>query len=237
MRATSARASAIRRSASSSASASTDDSSTRDWRSCRALSNIRSDVRRASSIVRSEVRLASASRRSDSARAPSTNDRRSRSTFSASAIWVGSSLRSSCRAVSRSARGTTTVPDKGLVFACSTMAMIASSLPWASVMREPYGGRALGSALLVAQTFLQTSPDAARDQAGDVAAPVRDLLDQARGEERIRRVGAHEDRLDAGERMVHLGHLQLVVEVADRAQTLDDDRDVVSPAEVDEQSV
>ena len=34
---------------------------------------------------------------------------------------------------------------------------------------------------------------------------------------------------------VHLGHLQLVVEVADRAQSLDDRVDVVRAAEVGEQ--
>jgi hypothetical protein len=43
-------------------------------------------------------------------------------------------------------------------------------------------------------------------------------------------------RLHAGEADVHLRHLQLVVEVADRPQALDDDRRVLGPAEIDEQA-
>ena len=61
-----------------------------------------------------------------------------------------------------------------------------------------------------------------RHQTLDVAAEGDDLLDQARGEEGVERVGGHEEGVDPGQPMVHLGHLQLVVEVADGAQPLDD---------------
>src|SRR5687768_11014199 len=49
--------------------------------------------------------------------------------------------------------------------------------------------------------------------------------------------GRHEEGLDAGELAVHLGHLQLVLEVADGAQALHDHRDVVRLAVVDEQAL
>src|SRR6185369_5135780 len=73
------------------------------------------------------------------------------------------------------------------------------------------------------------------DQARDVAAVLGDLLDQAGGQERVLRVRAHEQRLDASQPGVHLRHLQLIVEVADRAQAFDDRLDAVGPAEVDQQ--
>ena len=46
-----------------------------------------------------------------------------------------------------------------------------------------------------------------------------------------------EDGLDVGEGGVHLGHRELVVEVADAAQALDDRDGVALAAEVDEQAV
>ena len=74
------------------------------------------------------------------------------------------------------------------------------------------------------------------DQAGHVAAEGRDLLDQRGREEGPLGAGGHEDRLDGRQRGVHLGHLELVVEVADRAQALDDRVHVVGQAEVGEQA-
>ena len=49
--------------------------------------------------------------------------------------------------------------------------------------------------------------------------------------------GRHEEGLDAGQLAVHLGHLQLVLEVADRAQALHDHRDLVGAAVVDQQAL
>ena len=74
-------------------------------------------------------------------------------------------------------------------------------------------------------------------QPGDVAAEHGDLLDQARGEVPDLRGGRDEQRLDVGQLAVHLGHLQLVLEVADRAQALHDHRDVVRAAVVDQQAL
>ena len=74
-------------------------------------------------------------------------------------------------------------------------------------------------------------------QPRDVAAELGDLLDQAGREVPDLRRGRHEEGLDAGQLAVHLGHLELVLEVADRAQALDDHRDVVRPAVVDEQAL
>lgn len=72
---------------------------------------------------------------------------------------------------------------------------------------------------------------------GDVSAPGRDLLDQGGGQEAVGGIGRHEERLDAGEAVVHLGHLELVVEVADGPQALHDRRDVALLAEVDQEAV
>ena len=77
--------------------------------------------------------------------------------------------------------------------------------------------------------------DEVGDERRDVAAEASDLLDQ-RGRGRPLGAGRDEDRLDAGQRGVHLGHLELVVEVADGAQALDDRVDVVLGAERGEQA-
>ncbi|EGJ74489.1 hypothetical protein STTU_1700 [Streptomyces sp. Tu6071] len=79
--------------------------------------------------------------------------------------------------------------------------------------------------------------DGRRQEVGDVAAPLRDLLDERGGEEAVGGVRRDEEGLDSGEAVVHLGHLQLVVEVADGAQALDDGGDVALLAEVDEEPV
>jgi hypothetical protein len=72
-------------------------------------------------------------------------------------------------------------------------------------------------------------------QPGHVAAERGDLLHQAGGQVPDLRRGRHEERLDAGQLAVHLGHLQLVLEVADGAQALDDHRDAVVAAVVHQQ--
>ena len=51
------------------------------------------------------------------------------------------------------------------------------------------------------------------------------------------RAGREEERVDAGEALVHLRHLQLVVEVGDGAQTLDDRVGAVLTGEVDEETL
>jgi hypothetical protein len=77
-----------------------------------------------------------------------------------------------------------------------------------------------------------------RDEAGDVAAEARDLLDEARGDELVVLAGHQEDGLDGRvEAVVHAGHLELVVEIADGAEAADDHGRVDAAGEVDEQAV
>src|SRR5712692_10075782 len=59
----------------------------------------------------------------------------------------------------------------------------------------------------------------------DLAAQLRDLLDEARGDELVLVVGHEEHRLDMGiEAVVHAGHLELVFEIGDGAQAAHDHR-------------
>src|SRR4051794_37173695 len=82
----------------------------------------------------------------------------------------------------------------------------------------------------------QSLADEIGDVGGDVPAPLGDLFDEAGGQERVQRIGRHEQRLDPGQAVVHLRHLQLVVEIAHRAQPFDHDRGLLRPAEVDQQA-
>src|SRR5690606_18533599 len=68
---------------------------------------------------------------------------------------------------------------------------------------------------VLAEPLHQRRLDDVGDEAGDVPAELHDLLHQARREERELRIGRHEERLDARYAVVHLGHLQLVLVVAD----------------------
>ncbi len=89
----------------------------------------------------------------------------------------------------------------------------------------------------LAQPVSQLRDHEVGDQTFDVPAVPRNLLDQAGGEVTVERVRRDEQSLDPGQAIVHLRHLQLVVEVADRTQSLDDRRDAVGRAVVDEQPV
>ena len=165
----------------------------------------------------------------------------------------GRAARTSSSRASSSARLTTHEADMGIDRALETAATISSSFFCTSTgarhslrcvetdgrlyghgVRDTGDGRQCS---VLAQPFVERLQDQRRHQVGDVAAPGRDLLDQGGGQEAVGGVGGDEQRLDAGEAVVHLGHLQLVVEVADRAQALDDGRDVALLAEVDEQAV
>src|SRR5699024_8504274 len=76
-----------------------------------------------------------------------------------------------------------------------------------------------------------------RDQARHVTVVLGDLAHEAGGKERVLRVRRHEHRLHTRESVVHLGDLELVVEVTDRTQAANDGLDAVLPAEVDKESV
>src|SRR4029077_2036869 len=93
------------------------------------------------------------------------------------------------------------------------------------------------SSLLFGQALAQPGQHDLGDQAADVPAVPGDLLDQAGAQERIERIGGHEQRLDLGHPVVHLRHLHLVLEVADGPQPLDHRADPVGRAEVHQQAV
>src|SRR3954452_599295 len=91
---------------------------------------------------------------------------------------------------------------------------------------------------LAGQFLLQAPGDLRRHEAGDVAAERRDLLDSARTQERVLRAGHQVDGFDLVVlQAVEVGHLLLVLEVADRAQALDDRRGPLPARELDDQDV
>src|SRR6478735_6187569 len=75
------------------------------------------------------------------------------------------------------------------------------------------------------------------DQAAYVAPERRDLLDEARGDERVADGTGEEDGLDRGEVRVHLRHRQLVLVVTGPAEALDDRHGPDLAAEVDDEPV
>src|SRR5215218_4413003 len=88
------------------------------------------------------------------------------------------------------------------------------------------------------ERFLQAPRDRVGDEVGDVAPEGGDLLDSARGQETVLRRRHQVDGLDVvGEMAVELVHLQLVLEVRDRAQALDDRRRSDPARVVDDQDV
>src|SRR5690606_36324563 len=90
---------------------------------------------------------------------------------------------------------------------------------------------------VLAEPLHQRRLDDVGDEAGDVPAELPDLLHLARREECELRIGRHEERLDARYAVVHLGHLQLVLVVADGPEPADDDGDVLLLAVVHRQAV
>src|SRR3954468_21983470 len=159
----------------------------------------------------------------------------SSSTRCAFASSEGSSRRTSSRCSSTSARLTTHEADIGIARALSISAVSSSSLAWMSTPGLP--SRAGSLRWASADLFLQPLEHRWGDEPRDVPAPRGHLFDEARREETVERVGRHEQRLDTGQRVVHLPHLELVVEVADGAETFDDRLDAAFLAEVDEQAV
>src|SRR5215216_3040286 len=90
-------------------------------------------------------------------------------------------------------------------------------------MRTRTSMRLLARSSSAGERFLQAPRDRVGDEVGDVSPEGRDLLDSARGQETVLRRGHQVDRLDVtGQMTVELVHLQLVLEVRDRAQSLDD---------------
>src|SRR6266851_4644577 len=100
--------------------------------------------------------------------------------------------------------------------------------------RHPAG---IPARLLLLHALPQPRQHDLRDLPADVSTILGYLLDQAGAQERVQRVGGHEQRLDLGHPVVHLRHLHLVLEVADGAQALDHRGDPVGRAEVHQQAV
>src|SRR5215469_7401902 len=105
------------------------------------------------------------------------------------------------------------------------------------VFRSGPALRPYSSALLFGKALAQPGQDDLGDQAAYDPAVPGDLLDQAGAQEGVERVGGHEQRLDLGHPVVHLRHLHLVLEVADRPEPLDHGGDPVGGAEVHQQAV
>ncbi len=84
---------------------------------------------------------------------------------------------------------------------------------------------AIGQPGLASLALSAAAAPAGRDETGDVAAQTGDLLDQARGDGLVARIGHQEDGLDlALQLLVHRRHLEFVLEVGHGPQAPDDDR-------------
>src|ERR1700712_2928624 len=116
-----------------------------------------------------------------------------------------------------SSRLTSTDADIGIVRAVSMMSrssrrMVSRSYAcWSLIVIRSCAAR-LGRVEL-RPPLGEAEGDLGRDHARHVAAEARHLAHQAGGEEGVLRAGGDEERVDARELLVHLGHLQLVVEV------------------------
>src|SRR3954468_16447228 len=91
---------------------------------------------------------------------------------------------------------------------------------------------------LAGELLPQTLGDPPRHVAADVAAERGHLLDAAGAQERVLGTGHQVEGLDVrGLVAVELGHLGLVLVVADRAQSLDDRRGPHGARELDDEDV
>src|SRR5215475_6203693 len=206
-----------------------------------AVETSRSASARAVATIAAACVRASAVARSRRSRAWPSSSSLAATTSRASSRAIGHATRTSSSIASTCSRGSTQAPDSGSARAVSTSATSSSrvsptrrSASYAPTIGPPDSTPA--SALL-GQPGRQALLHILWHQPAHVAPVLGDLLDQAGGQEAVQRVRGHEQSLDAGQPVVHLRHLQFVVEVADRAQALDDDRDVVGTAVLDQQPV
>src|SRR4051812_26210792 len=202
---------------------------------------------------------------SASRRALARNSSRSFSSHRAWRISSGSAATASSRSPTSSSRLTITLADIGTERAVSMwsrtwrMSSSVSSVSrgnWSTVSITPCppapaerAGRApLGDRGCLGKIVLPRSPgllesmgepahDRGRDHARHVTAVLGHLLHQARRQERVLRARRDEERVDAREALVHLRHLELVVEVRDCPEALHDRRRVVVAREVDQQAL
>ena len=88
------------------------------------------------------------------------------------------------------------------------------------------------------QALVQRLLDERRHQPGDLAAELRDLLDQRRADVEILLARHEEDGVDAlAEPAIHVRELELVLEVGERAQAAHDDVGAALLHVVDEQAL
>src|SRR5215469_2497935 len=77
----------------------------------------------------------------------------------------------------------------------------------------PVDLRSTGTGRAGPEAGAQALQDLIGHQAADVTTVGGDFLDQAGAQERVQRVGRHEQGLHPGQAVVHLGHHLLVLEV------------------------
>src|SRR4051794_5097540 len=173
---------------------------------------------------------ARSTRLSASRRALASSSSRSRTTHRACLISSGSCSRMDAISSSISSRFNSADDDSGMDLASLTM----SSSCWirdARSIRLP----SLSIGPLGVESFHEALQDHRRHEPVDVAPQSGDLLDERRGQVRPVRARGHEERLHAAHPVVHLGHLQLVVEVRDCPEPLHDHIGVLLVHVVDEQ--
>src|SRR5699024_10885115 len=89
---------------------------------------------------------------------------------------------------------------------------------------------------LAAEPLVERTQDGGRDEARHISAAARHLFDQAGRQERVRVAGGYEHGVHIGQTVVHLRHLQFVIEVGHGAQALDDRRNLMGGAIVHQQA-
>src|SRR5579863_2716136 len=166
--------------------------------------------------------------------------RNSSFSLSSQRAWRSSSGRRSsaaCRTSNSSSRETSTEADNGIAFAPATTSIarwIRPSVPRSSsaLASMSSGASSKRSATTlpvlscgpIGELRLEVQRHRLGDEGGDVPAEPSDLPQQPRRDEGERGARRDEDRLDPRELTVHLGHLELVLEVRDRAQSSHDRR-------------
>ena len=115
----------------------------------------------------------------------------------------------------------------------SSRSRVSRSYACWSLMR----GAHVATCGLLGEALLEPLGDLRRHHPRHVAAEAGHLAHQARRQERVLRAGGDEEGVDARELLVHLRHLELVVEVGDRPQALHDRLGAVLLGEVDEQAL
>src|SRR5262249_46211047 len=145
----------------------------------------------------------------------------------ASLMWVG---------VSKSGS-----PAPKLITSTPAALSLAALAVTASVIDGLIGSRRdarLGGNMGLPVFFTEGGDHSGRYQSGHVAAQASNLFHERRAHVVISLVGHEEHGVDAGRQSpVHVGELELVLEVGERAQAAHDHGRAAAPAELDEQAL